>query len=127
MTLAEDRVFPDIYDPDLYVDGPIHEIFADLRRHRPGALAGHPRPTRLLGRDAPRRPAPRRPPARLFSAEEGGVVLEDLDPGPAGAEPQHAADDGPAAPHHVPQAARPRASRPRSSPRWSRGSASCAA
>jgi hypothetical protein len=25
----------DIYDPDLYVDGPIHEIFAELRRSQP--------------------------------------------------------------------------------------------
>ena len=26
---------PDIYDPDLYVEGPIHEIFAELRRTSP--------------------------------------------------------------------------------------------
>jgi len=25
----------DIYDPDLYVDGPIHQIFAELRRTDP--------------------------------------------------------------------------------------------
>ena len=29
----------DIYDPDLYVDGPIHEIFADLRRTDPTTAA----------------------------------------------------------------------------------------
>jgi cytochrome P450 len=70
----------DIYDPDLYVDGPIHEIFAELRRTEP-----------VYWQDMPDEPGywavlkhadlayvARNP--RLFSAEEQGVVLENQPP-----------------------------------------------
>jgi cytochrome P450 len=72
--------FPDIYDPDLYVDGAIHEIFTDLRRNDP-----------VHWQDIPDQPGywavmrhgdvtqvARRP--DVFSAEVGGVILEDLPP-----------------------------------------------
>jgi cytochrome P450 len=70
----------DIYDPDLYVDGPIHEIFAELRRTEP-----------VYWQDMPDEPgywavlrhadlcAVAKDPA-IFSAEEMGVVLEDPAP-----------------------------------------------
>jgi cytochrome P450 len=70
----------DIYDPDLYVDGPIHEIFTDLRRtdpvhwqdmpDQPGywAVMKHADVTHVA-----RRPD-------LFSAEDQGVVLENMAP-----------------------------------------------
>ena len=70
----------DIYNPDLYVDGPIHEIFTDLRNNDP-----------VHWQDMPDQPGywavmkhadvihvARRP--DLFSAEEQGVVLEDMTP-----------------------------------------------
>ena len=72
----------DIYSPDVYVDGPPHELFARLRRTQP-----------VFWQDMPDEPGywavlkhadvvhvAREP--RLFSATEGGVVLEDLDAGP---------------------------------------------
>jgi cytochrome P450 len=70
----------DIYDPDLYVDGPIHEIFAELRRTEP-----------VYWQEMPDEPgywavlrhadlcAVAKDPA-IFSAEEMGVVLEDPEP-----------------------------------------------
>ncbi len=70
----------DIYDPDLYVEGPIHEIFADLRRTEP-----------VYWQEMPDEPgywavlrhadlcAVAKDPA-IFSAEEKGVVLEDPEP-----------------------------------------------
>ncbi len=72
--------FPDIYDPDLYVDGPIHEIFTDLRHNDPvhwqpmsnepgyWAVMGHADVTHVA-----RRPD-------IYSAEIGGVVLENMAP-----------------------------------------------
>jgi cytochrome P450 len=70
----------DIYDPDLYVDGPIHEIFEELRRTQP-----------VYWQDMPREPGywavlkhadvahvAKHP--EIFSAEVGGVVLEDMPP-----------------------------------------------
>ena len=72
--------FPDIYDPDLYVDGPIHEIFANLRRHDP--VHWQPMPDQpgywAVMRHADVAQVARRP--DLFSAEVGGVVLEDMAP-----------------------------------------------
>lgn len=69
-----------IYSPDLYVDGPPHELFARLRRDEP-----------VFWQDMPDEPGywavlkhadvvhvAREP--RLFSATEGGVVLENLAP-----------------------------------------------
>ena len=53
---------------------------------------------------------------KLFSASEGGVVLEDLAPEQPRDDAQHAAGDGPAAARRLPPAAGRDASRPRSSP-----------
>ena len=80
MTGTPDVRSVDIYDPDLYVDGPIHQIFSELRRDdpvhwqdipdQPGywAVMSHADVTHVA-----RRPD-------LFSAEIGGVVLEDMAP-----------------------------------------------
>lgn len=70
----------DIYDPGIYVDGPIHEMFADLRRTEP-----------VRWQDMPDQPGywavlkhadvchvARHP--ELFSAETGGVILETPPP-----------------------------------------------
>src|SRR5690242_8703081 len=69
-----------LFDPDIYVDGPPHEEFARLRRENPvcwqdlddgtgcWAVLTHADLTHVA----------REP--RLFSASEGGVVLEDLAP-----------------------------------------------
>jgi len=70
----------DIYDPDLYVDGPIHEIFAELRRTDPvhfQDMPGEPGYWAVLRHDDLMHVA-RNP--QLFSAEVGGVVLEDQPP-----------------------------------------------
>ncbi|HEV3498264.1 MAG TPA: cytochrome P450 [Actinomycetes bacterium] len=70
----------DIYDPDLYVDGPIHEIFAELRRTDPvhwQPMPGEPGYWTVL-KHADVTHVARNP--RLFSAERGGVVLEDQRP-----------------------------------------------
>ena len=70
----------DLYSPDTYVDGPPHEAFDELRRTQgvvwqdiPGesgfwAVLRHADVVRVA----------REP--RLFSAYEGGIVLEDLEP-----------------------------------------------
>ncbi len=72
--------FPDIYDPDLYVDGPIHEIFADLRHNDP--VHWQPMPDQpgywAVMRHADVTQVSRRP--DIYSAEIGGVVLEDMAP-----------------------------------------------
>jgi cytochrome P450 len=69
-----------IYSPDVYVDGPPHELFEELRRtepvywqdmpHEPGywAVLKHADVVHVA-----REPV-------LFSASEGGVVLENLEP-----------------------------------------------
>jgi cytochrome P450 len=70
----------DIYSPDVYVEGPPHELFTELRRTQP-----------VFWQDMPDEPGywavlrhadvvhvARE--ARLFSATEGGVVLENLAP-----------------------------------------------
>ncbi len=70
----------DIYDPDLYVDGPIHEIFSDLRRTDP--VHWQPMPDEAgywaVMKHADVIHVARRP--DLFSAEEQGVVLENMAP-----------------------------------------------
>ena len=77
---TQDTQYPDIYDPDLYVDGPIHEIFTDLRRHDP--VHWQPMPDQrgywAVMRHADVTQVARRP--DLYSAEVGGVVLEDMAP-----------------------------------------------
>lgn len=70
----------DIYDPELYVDGPIHEIFADLRRTQPvywQDMPGEPGYWAILTHADVAHVA-RNP--LLFSAETGGVVLENQSP-----------------------------------------------
>ncbi|HEX4865371.1 MAG TPA: cytochrome P450 [Acidimicrobiales bacterium] len=67
----------DIYDPDLYVDGPIHEIFAELRREDPvhwQEMPGEPGYWAVLKHPDVAYVA-RNP--KLFSAEEQGVILEN--------------------------------------------------
>lgn len=80
-TTGKDRTsFPDIYDPDLYVDGPIHEIFADLRHYDP--VHWQPMPNEpgywAVMRHADVTQVSRRP--DVYSAEVGGVVLENMAP-----------------------------------------------
>jgi len=70
----------DIYDPDLYVDGPIHEIFEDLRRTQPvywQDMPGEPGYWAVL-KHADVAHVAKHP--EIFSAETGGVVLEDMPP-----------------------------------------------
>ncbi|HET6811519.1 MAG TPA: cytochrome P450 [Acidimicrobiales bacterium] len=74
------RSRPDIYDPDLYVDGPIHEIFTDLRRTEPVYWQDMPHEPGYWAvlRHADVAHVARHP--RLFSAEEQGVILENIPP-----------------------------------------------
>lgn len=70
----------DIYDPDLYVEGPIHEIFTELRRTEPvywQDMPGEPGYWAVL-KHADVAHVARQP--LLFSAETQGVVLEDPEP-----------------------------------------------
>ncbi|MFI6867191.1 cytochrome P450 [Nocardia sp. NPDC050406] len=70
----------DIYDPELYVDGPIHEIFAELRRTQPvywQPMPGEPGYWAVLDH-ADVAYVARNP--LLFSAERGGVILENQPP-----------------------------------------------
>ncbi|MEC3915060.1 cytochrome P450 [Nocardia sp. CDC160] len=70
----------DIYDPELYVAGPIHEIFAELRRTDPvhwQDMPGEPGYWAVL-KHADVAHVARNP--RLFSAEREGVILENLPP-----------------------------------------------
>ncbi len=70
----------DIYDPDLYVDGPIHEIFAELRRTDPvhwQDMRGEPGYWAVLKHSDVAHVA-RNP--ELFSAERQGVILENPPP-----------------------------------------------
>jgi cytochrome P450 len=70
----------DIFDPDLYVDGPPHEELARLRREEPVSWQdlGDGTGCWAILRHADLVHVAREP--RLFSASEGGVVLEDLPP-----------------------------------------------
>ncbi len=70
----------DIYDPELYVAGPIHEIFAELRRTRPvywQDMPGEPGYWAIL-KHADVAHVARNP--DLFSAEREGVILENQPP-----------------------------------------------
>ncbi len=70
----------DLYDPDLYVAGPPHEVFAELRRTDPvhfQEMSGEPGYWMVL-KHADIVHVAREP--LLFSASEGGVVLENLAP-----------------------------------------------
>ncbi|HEX6392490.1 MAG TPA: cytochrome P450 [Acidimicrobiales bacterium] len=70
----------DIYDPDLYVDGPIHQIFEELRRSDPvhwQDMPGEPGYWAVL-KHADVAHVARHP--ELFSAEREGVILENPPP-----------------------------------------------
>ena len=69
-----------IYDPDLYVDGPINEIFAELRRTQPvywQDMPDEPGYWAVL-KHADLSEVARKP--ELYSAEQWGVVLENPAP-----------------------------------------------
>jgi cytochrome P450 len=70
----------DIYEPDRYVDGPPHEVFEHLRRTEPVYWQDMPDGTGYWAvlKHADVVHVAREP--VVFSASEGGVVLEDLDP-----------------------------------------------
>ena len=75
-----DTAAVDIYSPDAYVDGPPHELFTRLRRERPVCwqeVPGEPGYWAVL-RHADVVGVARQP--EVFSASEGGVVIEDLEP-----------------------------------------------
>src|SRR5438105_3419533 len=70
----------DLYDPDAYVAGPPHEVFAELRRTHPvyfQEMSGEPGYWAVL-KHADVVHVAREP--KLFSASEGGVMLENLAP-----------------------------------------------
>jgi cytochrome P450 len=70
----------DIYDPDTYADGPPHELFAELRRTQPvywQDMPGEPGYWAVLKHADVVRVAKE---PTLFSANEAGVVLENLTP-----------------------------------------------
>ena len=79
---AADRLLDtvDIYSPDVYVDGPPHDTFARLRRERPVCWQEVPGQDGYWAvlRHADVVHVARHP--EVFSASEGGVVIEDLDP-----------------------------------------------
>ncbi len=70
----------DIYEPDRYLDGPPHEVFEHLRRTEPVYWQDMPDGTGYWAvlKHADVVHVAREP--NVFSASEGGVVLEDLDP-----------------------------------------------
>ena len=113
----------DLSDPTPSSSAPPHEELAELRRTDAGLLAGDGRPARALGGAQARRRRARRAQPELFSATEGGVVLEDLDDERLAGMREHAAGDGPAAPRLLPAAADPELQRARSSARSRTGSA----
>ena len=95
---------PALWDPDVFTSGPPHEIPRRAAPHRAGHWQDMPDEPGfwavLKHEDLTRR---RQQPV-LFSASEGGVVLENLTPERPRRDAQHAADDGPAAPHRLPPA-----------------------
>ena len=74
-----DTAAADIYSPDIYVDGPPHEAFARLRRDRPVCWQKVPGQAGYWAvlRHADVVGVARHP--EVFSASEGGVVIEDLE------------------------------------------------
>jgi cholest-4-en-3-one 26-monooxygenase len=74
------RAGVDIYSPDVYVDGPPHELFAELRRTQPVFWQDIPGQRGywavLTHKDLVT--VAKQP--QLFSASEGGIIVEDLDP-----------------------------------------------
>ena len=70
----------DIYSPDVYIDAPPHELFTRLRRERPVCWQDVPGEAGYWAvlRHSDVVHVARHP--ELFSATEGGVVIEDLEP-----------------------------------------------
>jgi len=72
----------DLFDPDTYLEGPPHEVFAELRRSDPvhwQPMAGDARGgCWAVLRHADVTEVARHP--ALYSASEGGVVVEELEP-----------------------------------------------
>jgi cytochrome P450 len=71
---------PALWDPDVFTSGPPHEFLAELRRTQPvhwQDMPDEPGSWAVLTHADP--PAAAREPV-LYSASEGGVVLENLDP-----------------------------------------------
>ncbi len=69
----------DLHDPDSYVDGPPHELFADLRAASPvwwQDMEGQPGYWAVLTHADVEHVAAH---PQLFSSAEGGIVLENLD------------------------------------------------
>ena len=72
---------PNLWDPDAFAQGPPHALFDELRRTEPVFWQEMPDEPGFWAVLTPRRrrcTSPANP--MLFSASEGGVVLEDLDP-----------------------------------------------
>ena len=92
--------------------GPAARVPRRAAAHAARVLAGHARRARASGRCSATPTSSRvaREPV-LFSASEGGVVLEDLDAGEPRDDAEHAAGDGPAAARRLPAPARAAASR----------------
>ncbi|WP_436774223.1 cytochrome P450 [Yinghuangia sp. YIM S09857] len=70
---------PDIYTPDLYIAGPPHDLFTELRRTQPvfwQDMPGEPGYWAVLKHADVEYVSQH---SELFSAERGGIVLEDLD------------------------------------------------
>jgi cytochrome P450 len=80
MTATTSEARFDIYDPDLYVDGPIHEIFAELRRSQPVYWQEMPGESGYWAvlKHADVAHVARHP--DIFSAETQGVILENPAP-----------------------------------------------
>ena len=72
---------PNLWDPDAFTQGPPHALLAELRRTQPvywQDMPGEPGYWAVL-KHADVVHVAREP--KLFSASEGGVVLENLDAG----------------------------------------------
>ncbi len=80
MTVTADRQIVDLYAPETYLDAPPHEVFTYLRRTNPvywQDIPGEPGYWAVL-KHADVEFVARN--SHIFSASEGGVVLEDLEP-----------------------------------------------
>ncbi|MGC0421320.1 cytochrome P450 [Embleya sp. AB8] len=80
MTTTLDPTEPDLYRPERYLAGPPHTLFAELRATRPvywQDIPGQPGYWAVL-KHADVEYVSQHP--ELFSAEAGGIIVEDLDP-----------------------------------------------
>ncbi len=97
-----DLVDVDLYSPDTYVESPPHAAFEQLRADDPVHWQPMPDGTGYWAvlRHADVTNVARHP--KVFSAELGGVVLEDLDPDVARDDARHAPGHGSATPPRPP-------------------------